>query len=110
MLPVKPNDVTLETNTTENNDCVHLWVNFTCNTNTANPPAHHYLLLKNESKVSFSATGTWIEKISQGTTFVYSCMAYQQVENVTSRNNVTVTVNGKIQICFRYNVIISVVE
>lgn len=110
MLPVKPDDVTLKTNTTENNDCVDLWVNFSCNTNTANPPAHHYLLLKNESVVSFSATGTWIEKISQGTTFVYSCMAYQQVENVTSRNNVTVTVNGKIQICSRYNVIISVVE
>ena len=29
-------------------------------------PAHNYLPDKNESVVSFSATGAWVEKISRG--------------------------------------------
>ena len=97
---VEPDDVTLETNITANNDCFGLWVNFTCHTSAASPPAHNYLLIKNESEVSFSATGTWIEKILQGRTFVYSCVAYQLVDNVTSTNNITVTGNGKTGISF----------
>ncbi|XP_022799301.1 hemicentin-2-like [Stylophora pistillata] len=86
-------DVTLERNTTENSGCNDLWVNFTCNASVANPPVHNYLLLKNETKVSFSKKGTWIEKISRGETFVYQCQAYQKIDNVTSSNNVTVAVN-----------------
>lgn len=101
---VEPDDVTLETNITANIDCFGLWVNFTCRTAVASPPAHNYLLVKNESEVSFSATGTWIEKISRGRTFVYSCVAYQLVDNITSTNNVTVTGNSKIGIFFRRNV------
>ena len=97
---VEPDDVALETNTAANNDCFGLWVNFTCRTSAASPPAHNYLLVKNESEVSFSATGTWIEKILRGRTFVYSCVAYQLVDNVTSTNNVTVTGNGKTAISF----------
>ena len=64
------------------------------------------MLLKNEGEVSFSTTGTWIEKISRRKTFVYSCVAYQQIDNITSTNNVTVTGNGKMEIFFRCNVII----
>ena len=103
---VEPDDVTLETNITANNDCFGLWVNFTCRTSAASPLPHNYLLLKNESEVSFSTTGTWIEKISRRKTFVYSCVAYQLVDNITSTNNITVTGNGKIGVFFRYNVII----
>ena len=102
---VEPDDVTLETNITAKNDCFGLWVNFTCRTSAASPLPHNYLLLKNESEVSFSMTGTWIEKISRRKTFVYGCVAYQLVDNITSTNNVTVTGNGKIGVFFRCNVL-----
>ena len=98
---VEPDNVTLETNITPNNNCFGLWVNFTCRTSAASPPPHNYMLLKNESEVSFSTTGTWIEKISRLKTFVYRCVAYQLVDDITSTNNVTVTGNGKIGIIFR---------
>ena len=100
---MEPDDVTLETNITANDDWFGL---FTCRTSTASPLSHNYMLLKNESEVSFSTTGTWIEKISRLKTFVYSCVAYQLVDNITSTNNVTVTGNGKIGVFFRCDVII----
>ena len=96
---VKPDNVTLERNTTENNGCTDMWVNFTCKSSEANPPVHNYVLLRNETDVGVSEKGTWTEKISHGETFVYRCRAYQQVDNVTSTDNVTVTVNGKIKVC-----------
>ena len=96
---VKPDNVTLERNTTENNGCTDMWVNFTCNSSEANPPVHNYVLLRNETDVGLSEKGTWVEKISPGETFVYRCRAYQQVDNVSSTDNVTMTVNGKIKIC-----------
>ena len=92
---VKPDNVTLERNTTENNGCTDMWVNFTCNSSEANPPVHNYVLLKNETYVGLSEKGTWIEKISRGETFVYKCQAYQQVDNVTSTNNISLSVKGK---------------
>ncbi|PFX21943.1 Hemicentin-2 [Stylophora pistillata] len=94
----KPDNVTLETNTTKNNYCVDIWVIFTCNSTEANPPVHNYLLFKNGSEVSLSESGTWLEKISRGDTFVYNCVAYQQVENVTSTNSVTITVKVPVDV------------
>ena len=73
-----------------------MWVNFTCNSSEANPPVYNYVLLKNETYVDLSEKGTWIEKISGGDTFVYKCQAYQQVDNVTSTNNISLSVKGKI--------------
>ena len=93
---VKPDNVALERNTTENNGCTDMWVNFTCNSSEANPPVHNYLLLRNETDVGLSEKGTWIEKISRGETFVYRCQAYQQVDNVTSTNSISLSVKGKI--------------
>ena len=93
---VKPDDVTLERNTTENNGYSDMWVNFTCNSSEANPSVHNYVLLGNETDVGLSEKGTWTEKISRGKTFVYKCQAYQQVENVTSTNNISLSVKGKI--------------
>ena len=75
-----------------------MWVNFTCKSSEANPPVYNYVLLRNETDVGLSEKGTWIEKISRGETFVYGCRAYQQVDYVSSTDNVTVTVNGKIKI------------
>ena len=106
-LLVEPDDVTLETNITPNNDCFGLWVNLTCRTSAASPPPHNYVLLKNESEVSFSTTSKWIKKIQQRKTFVFCCVAYQLVVNIT---NTTVTGNGKIGIFFRCNVIIAMFE
>ena len=93
---VKPDNVTLERNTTENNGCPDMWVNFTCNSSEANPPVHNYVLLRNERDVGLSEKGTWTEKISRGETFVYKFQAYQQVDNVTSANNISLSVKGKI--------------
>ena len=92
---VKP-DVTLERNTTENIGCTDMWVNFTCKSSEANPPVYKYVLFKNEKDVVLSEKGTWIEKISRGETFVYKCQAYQQVHNVTSTNNISLSVKGKL--------------
>ena len=72
-----------------------MWVNFTCKSSEANPPVHNYVLIKNETVVGVSEKGTWIEKISRGETFVYKCQAYQQVDNVTSANNISLSVKGK---------------
>ena len=101
---VKPDNVTLERNTTENNGCTDMWVNFTCHSSEANPPVHNYVLIKNETKFIFSSKGTWIEKISRGETFVYKCQAYQQVDNVTSTNDITLKVNGKFLFCLKQSI------
>ena len=87
--------VTLETNTTENEDCSDLWVNFTCISSEANPPVYNYLLSNEKNGFSFNKSGTWIKKISSGGKSIYSCTAYQLVGNVTSTNNIALTVNGK---------------
>ena len=87
--------VTLETNTTENEDCSDLWVNFTCISSEANPPVYNYRLSDEENGFSFSKNGTWVKEISRGGKSIYSCTAYQLVGNVTSTNNITLTVNGK---------------
>ena len=91
----KPGIVVMVTNTTENKDCSDLWVNFTCISSEANPPVYNYLLSDDEDGVSFSKSGTWTKKISRGGNSIFNCTAYQLVENVTSRNSITLTVNGK---------------
>ena len=72
-----------------------MWVNLTCKSSEANPPVYNYVLLKNETYVDLSEKGTWIEKISRGDTFLYRCQAYQQVDNVASINNISLSVKGK---------------
>ena len=93
--------VTLVTNTTENKDCSDLWVNFTCISSEANPPVYNYLVSGGEDGFSFSQSGTWVKKITRGGKVVYNCVAYQLMENTTSTNNVTLTVNGTfIFVCY----------
>lgn len=87
--------VTLLINIIENKGCSDLLVNFTCISSEANPPVYNYLLSDNEGGFSFSRSGSWITKISRGGTSIYNCLAYHLVENVTSKNNITLTVNGK---------------
>ena len=91
----KPDNVTLEMNTTENNGCTDMWVNFTCRSSEANPPVHNYVLFRNETDVGSGQKGTWIENISRGEKFVYKCQANQRVDNVTSINNISLSVIGK---------------
>jgi len=91
----QPDNVTMVTNTTENKDCSNLWVNFTCISSEANPPVYNYLLSDDEDGFSFSKSGSWIKKISRRGKSFFNCIAYQLVENVTSRNNITLTANGK---------------
>ena len=81
-----------------------MWVNFTCHSSEANPPVHNYVLIKNETEFIFSRKGTWIEKISRGNTFFYKCQAYQQVDNVTSTNDITLNVNGKFVLCLKQTI------
>lgn len=47
---VKPDNVTLEMNTTENNGCNDMWVNLTCYSYKANPSVHSCVLFKNEKE------------------------------------------------------------
>ena len=94
VFPIRLKDVTLEGNTTENSGCVDIWVNFTRNSSVASPPAYDYLLLK----VGFNKKGTWIAQILRGETFMFQCRAYQKLNNITSSNSITVTVNGKTEI------------
>ena len=68
---------------------------------------YNYVLLRNETDVGLSEKGTWTEKISRGETFVYRCRAYQKVDNVSSTDIVTVTVNGKIKICSKQTITFS---
>ena len=91
----KPDAVNLTTNITENKDCSDLWVNFTCVATAANPPVYNFQLYESGQGVRFSESGTWIEKVSKGGKHVYKCLAEQLLENVTSTNNVTLTVNGR---------------
>ena len=65
------------------------------------------MLLRNETGVGLSEKGIWIEKISRGETFVYRCRAYQKVDNVSSNDIVTVTVNGKIKVCSKQTITFS---
>ena len=78
-----------------------LWVNFTCVTSESNPPVYNFLLYEKDGNISHSKSGTWITKISRGGRHVklYSCVALHAVENVTSSNNVTLTVNGEFCQC-----------
>ena len=91
----EPDIVTMVTNATENKDCFDLWVNLTCISSEANPPVYNYLLSDDEGGFSFSKSGSWIKKISRRGKSIYNCLAYQLVGNVTSRHNITLTVNGK---------------
>ena len=82
-----------------------MWVNLTCKSSEANPPVHNYVLLRNETDVGLSEKGTWIEKISPRETFVYKCQAYQQVDNVTSTNNISLSVKDLGMLCLHASVI-----
>ena len=92
---VKPDTVELSVNITENTDCSDFWVNFTCVASEANPVVYNFLLYEKDGDISQSKSGIWIKKISKGGKYVYRCIALHVVGNVTSSNNVTLTVNGK---------------
>ena len=91
----KPDTVELKVNTTENTNCSDLWVNFTCVASEANPAVYNFVLYEENGEISQSKSGMWIKKISKGGKHVYSCIALHAVGNLTSLNNVTLTVNGK---------------
>ena len=93
----KPDKVRLESNATENPDCSDsLWVKFTCNVSDSNPPIIKYYLVGDDEKVTLSNSGMWIQRVSKGGKHVYSCLAQYALGNITSSNNVTLTVNGKL--------------
>ena len=94
-LPDKPDSVELVINTTENKDCSDLYVNFTCVASVAIPSVYNFLLYEKDGDISQSKSGIWIKKMTKGGKHIYSCIALQVVGNVTSSNNVTLTVNGE---------------
>ena len=61
----------------------------------ANPAVYNFVLYEKNGEISQSKSGMWIKKIPKGEKHVYSCIALHAVGNVTSLNNVTLTVNGK---------------
>ena len=102
----KPVNVELLTNTTEDSYCSDLWVNFTCKASDANPAVSNYALYEQNNPVASSNNGTWILKLSEGKNHVYHCVAEHFVENVTSTNNVTITVNGELAKVFLLSILI----
>ena len=76
-------------------------MNFTCVASVAIPSVYNFLLYEKDGDISQSKSGIWITKISKGGEHVYGCIALQVVGNVTSSNNVTLTVNG--EFCQRNN-------
>ena len=93
---IKPDNVELLTNTTEDSYCSDLWVKFTCKASDTNPAVSNYVLYEHNNPVVSNNNGTWILKLSEGKKHVYNCVAEHFVENVASRNNVTITVNGEL--------------
>ena len=92
----KPDTVRLESNATENSDCSELLlVKFACNVSDSNPSIIKYYLVGDDDGVTFSNSGMWIQPVSKGGKHVYSCLAQHALENITSSNNVSLTVNGK---------------
>lgn len=92
----KPDTVRLESNATENSDCSELLlVKFACNVSDSNPPIIKYYLVGDDEGVTFSNSGIWIQPVSKGGKHVYSCLAQHALENITSSDNVSLTVNGK---------------
>ena len=59
------------------------------------PAVYNFLLYEKDEDISQSKSGNWIKKILKGGKHIYSCIALQVVGNVTSSNNVTLTVNGE---------------
>ena len=73
-------------------------MSFTCISSEANSPVYNYLLSGDEGDedgVSFSKSGSSIKRISRGEKSSFNCLAYHLLGNVTSRNNITLTVNVK---------------
>lgn len=68
-------------------------------TSESNPAVVTFLLYEKDGNLSHRKSGTWIKKISRGGRHVYSYIALHAVENVTSSNNVTLTVNGEFRQC-----------
>ena len=95
----KPDMVRLESNATENSDCSELLlVKFTCNVSDSNPPIIKYYLVGDDEGVTLGNSGMWIQPVSKGEKHVYSCLAQHALENITSSNNVSLTVNGKFRL------------
>ena len=101
----KPDNVELLTNTTEDSYCSDLWVNFTCKASDANPAVSNYVLYEHNNPVASNNNGTWILKLSEAKNHVYHSVAEHFVENVTSTNNVTITVNGELAKVFLLSVL-----
>ena len=96
----------LLTNTTEDSYCSDLWVNFTCKASDANPAVSNYVLYEHNNPVASNNNGTWILKLSEAKNHVYHCVAEHFVENVTSTNNVTITVNGELATVFLSSILL----
>ena len=65
-----------------------------------------YALYEHNNLVASNNYGTWILKFSEGKNHVYHCVAEHIVENVTSTNNATITVNGELAKVFLLSILI----
>lgn len=98
-----PDTVSLIANVTENTNCSDLlWVNFTYEVSEANPPVQSYQLLKNGEHLDTASNGMWTRQISEAGKHVFSCMALHFLGNVNSFNSLTVILNGKFNLKFRF--------
>lgn len=97
---VKPSNLSLETNTSENKNCGPMWVKFTCVASEANPLVTAYQLYKNDTPFSTVNDGTLTVEVSDKGTHFYSCLALHDAGNVSS-SSVSVTFNGEFGNCYK---------
>ena len=95
----KPGDVQLTVS--ERTVCRGTVISFNCSADS-NPAVDTYQLLENNMRVSggSSSSGMWNRPMSTGGVFNYTCMVNNTIGTATS-TSVSVTVNGKEEVCVK---------
>ena len=88
-----PENVLLTTNATTNKACQGDVVSFTCSADAV-PSATSFQLFKDNVPMEISASGMWVETLSERGVFAYKCVANNSIGSASSIN-VNITVNGK---------------
>ena len=94
LFSVKPENVQLLTNITENNTCPGGYWNFTCSVGAVNPQVTSYQLLENDIAVDASSSGMWMRTLLNSGVFTYKCLANNTVGSTISANEKKIAISG----------------
>ena len=92
----KPENVTLNVNTSNNKVCAGVVVHFTCTAKAANPVPDNYSLYENSHSVvqDMQSPGVWIRRLNTAGEVTYRCEAKNYIGNGSS-STTTFTVEGE---------------